>query len=336
LTNDKSITIKSGNNTVGFTVNAAIAPNVTNGRIALRDATGLPAFGTGDNLGGVSWGGYTSRSLNDTDFPGNPKTISGCTTTAQVVGYWSIGTHLADNTHAANWEWTYVNAITGIPTGSTPGATNSADNAAWIASGTLPVQLTSFIVSAAGSHVRLDWKTATEMNNYGFEVEKRFIGEYEQEQGEFRWSRIGFVAGSGTSNTPHEYRFDDSRLPFGRYAYRLKQIDFDGSFTYSSESEVEVGTIPQSPILFGNFPNPFNPSTTISYQLSKLSNVQLTIYDLLGRNVAILVDSEQKPGYYESNFLADHLASGIYIYQLTTVDTQSHRDVFRNTMLLVK
>jgi len=190
--------------------------------------------------------------------------------------------------------------------------------------GTLPVELVNFECSFTDGKVVLQWGTATEINNIGFEIERRMP--------QTSWINVGFVEGSGTSYSPKNYSFVDSiGLQTSIYFYRLKQIDVDGQSKYSYEDTISVITKLeseiQSPSIFSlkqNFPNPFNPSTVISYQLSVNSKVSLIIYDLLGNKVAILVDEEQSAGDHSVKFDAtNHLQlttysipSGVYFYQL--------------------
>ncbi len=176
----------------------------------------------------------------------------------------------------------------------------------------LPVELTSFTANVNGNNVILHWQTATEVNNYGFEIERS--------TGKTTWSKIGFVEGNGTSNSPKEYSFTDVVSQSGKYSYRLKQIDIDGSYKYSDVVEVNIGT-PEKFELGQNYPNPFNPTTTIKYSIPNVrakdfSPVQLTIYDVLGRKIATLVNKKQSPGNYSVNFNASNLTSGIYFYTL--------------------
>jgi len=177
----------------------------------------------------------------------------------------------------------------------------------------LPVELTSFATSTNGAAVKLDWKTATEVNNYGFEIERRTIFSS-------AWAKIGFVAGNGTSNAPHSYSYADNTATSGKYVYRLKQVDNDGAFKYSGESEISLNT-PAATALHQNYPNPFNPSTQISYDIAALSNVRLAVYDLLGREVAVLVNRQMEPGNYTAEFNGAGLASGLYFYRLDARQT---------------
>jgi hypothetical protein len=175
----------------------------------------------------------------------------------------------------------------------------------------IPVELTSFTASVINNDVTLNWNTATELNNKGFDIER--TGTSLQQI----WGKIGFVPGFGTTTEPHSYSFIDSELESGKYLYRLKQIDFDGSFEYSDEVEIEI-SIPLKYELTQNYPNPFNPSTTIKYSIPKAVTVQLKVYDVLGNEVATLVDEYKPAGTYEVEFDASGLTSGIYFYQLKT------------------
>jgi hypothetical protein len=176
-----------------------------------------------------------------------------------------------------------------------------------IPDGALPVELTSFSANISGSIVSLNWNTATEVNNYGFEVEKQSSIN--------NWSKIGFVEGNGTTNAPKSYSFLDKSVS-GKISYRLKQIDRDGKFEYSKVIEAEVVAAPKVFGLEQNFPNPFNPSTVINYSITHASNVVLKVYDILGGEVATLVTETKSPGSYSVIFNASALANGVYFYRL--------------------
>jgi hypothetical protein len=186
----------------------------------------------------------------------------------------------------------------------------------------IPVELTSFAATIKGNAVHLSWSTSTETNNKGFEIERRIsISEFEFQNSEF--DLIGFVDGNGTTSETKYYSFVDENVLPGSYQYRLKQIDFDGTFTYSNSIEVEI-ILPAEYALYQNYPNPFNPSTVISYQIPVSSNVTLKIYDVLGNEVITLVDDFKPAGKYEVEFnpasSSKNPASGIYFYQLKAGD----------------
>jgi len=174
----------------------------------------------------------------------------------------------------------------------------------------LPVELTSFTASVSGRDVNLKWSTASETNNYGFEIERR---ESSVEISD--WTSVGFINGSGTTTELRSYSFEDKKLSAGAYQYRLKQIDIDGSFEYSDIIDVEISTVSDF-ILEQNYPNPFNPSTTIKFSISESGNTTIRVYNLLGSEVTTLLNEMKQPGTYEINFDAAGLSSGTYFYSM--------------------
>jgi hypothetical protein len=182
----------------------------------------------------------------------------------------------------------------------------------------LPVELTTFTASSVKSGIELKWSTATEVNNYGFEIERAPSSTTHSQD---TWIKIGFVNGSGNSNSPKEYTYFDNNLTGGtKFQYRLKQIDNNGNFEYSNT--IEVSTLPAKFELSQNYPNPFNPSTSIKYYIPKNSYVTLVVYDMLGREVISLVNEQESPGYHEVSWngldnKGESVSSGIYVYKLT-------------------
>ena len=148
----------------------------------------------------------------------------------------------------------------------------------------------------------LTWSTATELNNYGFEIQRRVsVSEF---------VTVAFIKGNGTTAEKNEYSFTDKNLDAGKYSYRLKQVDLDGKFEYSNTIEVEV-----SPVLVysleQNFSNPFNPTTTIGYVLQEKSNAKLTVLNAIGEEIVVLVNEEQDKGYHKVEFDGSELTSGV-------------------------
>ncbi len=185
----------------------------------------------------------------------------------------------------------------------------AVDNVTVIGQYSLPVEFTSFNAATNESNVSLNWATATETNNKGFEIQRK------SEKGDF--AKIGFVNGAGTSSQPHTYSYVDSKLTTGKYTYRLKQVDLDGSFAYSKEVNVNVNV----PLKFGldqNYPNPFNPTTEINYTIAKDGLVSLTVYNSLGQEVEKLVNGVVTAGQHRVSFDASRLASGVYYYRLVS------------------
>ena len=197
-----------------------------------------------------------------------------------------------------------------------------------------PVELTSFTINVSENTVNLNWQTATETNNQGFAIERKQVFSQQSSASNEEWNAIGFVNGNGTTTESQSYSFVDKNISSGIYKYRLKQIDYDGTFDYSNEIEVEI--TPSEFALEQNYPNPFNPSTSIQYTIGSKQFVQLKVYDVLGNEIATLVNEEKPAGSYvvEFNVAQDSrpaIASGIYFYKL-----QAGRFVETKKMILIK
>jgi hypothetical protein len=176
----------------------------------------------------------------------------------------------------------------------------------FLPAGTIPVELTSFVASVNENNVTLSWSTATETNNQGFEIQKSNGNEF---------LAIGFVSGNGTSTEVKTYSYTDRNLAAGSYSYRLKQVDFDGTFAYSDVVNADV-TAPVQFELSQNYPNPFNPSTTINFSIPQSSIVTLKVFNTLGQEVKTLVNQNMESGVHSISFDASDLNSGIYFYRL--------------------
>ena len=192
---------------------------------------------------------------------------------------------------------------------------------------TIPVELTSFIANVNQNSVRLEWSTASELNNSGFEVERSLAGS--------EYKVIGFVEGKGTTTEIQNYSFTDVRLAAGKYSYRLKQIDFDGTVSYSPVVEVDV-TQPLEFNLSQNYPNPFNPSTTIQFSLAVNSKVEMKVFDVLGQEVITLLNKDMDAGYHEIAFDASNISSGVYFYRLETTAVNGQNFTSVKKMILTK
>lgn len=199
-------------------------------------------------------------------------------------------------------------------------------NVTWVGETGMPVELMSFTAAAGMGEVELAWKTATEVNNHGFDIERSETGSGRRGN----WTTIGFVEGNGTTNTSKQYTYIDKTPSSGTYYYRLKQIDRDGKFEYSNQIEITVGA-PKELSLLQNYPNPFNPATTITYQLPTNGLTTLTVYDGLGREAAILVNEVKEAGTYSTVFNASRLSSGVYFARLQNGET-----IQLKAMLLMK
>lgn len=190
----------------------------------------------------------------------------------------------------------------------------------------LPVTLTYFIGTKFGNSVLLEWETATEQDNLGFNLQRKNVQN--------EWETLIFIEGHGNSNVPHQYFYLDTTAIYAAQHnliyYRLEQLDIDGGIDYPDSIEVDFPTSVRTEILatefilHQNYPNPFNPSTKIGYSVavgdgySTADNVTLKVYDLLGREVSTLVNESKLPGDYEVKFYAENLPSGVYFYQLKT------------------
>ncbi len=193
----------------------------------------------------------------------------------------------------------------------------------------LPVELVSFTARSVSEGALLSWQTASELNNAGFNVERKM--------GNADWTTLGFVRGAGTTTQAQSYSFLD-RTASGQVQYRLKQMDFDGRFEYSPIVEINAG-LPKSFALEQNYPNPFNPTTVIAYQLPVASEVKLEVFDILGKKVATLVNGRQAAGAYSYTWNATTVASGVYFYRLQAGATNGASNatfVETKKMMLVK
>lgn len=189
--------------------------------------------------------------------------------------------------------------------------------------GQVPVELVSFNASVDKNIVDLRWITVTELNNKGFEVQRRTNNS--------SYETIAFVQGKGTTTQVNGYTYSDVVNETGTYFYRLRQVDFDGTYEYSNEVMVNVLALPGEYALAQNYPNPFNPSTSIEFVLAQAGSVNLSVFNLLGEKVAELVNEVKDSGNHTLTFNANELSSGTYIYRLSV-----NGNVISKKMTLVK
>ncbi len=209
----------------------------------------------------------------------------------------------------ANWRMNGIDVIDNPITVSV----DTSLNVEAVFEDTTPVELSSFSVQYAPNSVSnavlLNWQTATETNNFGFDVERSF-GE------EKSWEKIGFIKGAGTTSQQQVYEFiDNTASEAGTYYYRLRQVDTNGAFEYSQSVQFDVN-VPLEFALKQNYPNPFNPTTNIVFQLKEEVEVQISVYDILGREVKSLVNEKMKPGTHRIAMDAHDMSAGIYFYSL--------------------
>ena len=208
---------------------------------------------------------------------------------------------------------------------------DEADNASsltLVTSVTTPVELIAFTAKVDKDRVFLDWKTASESNNLGFAVERKGSGEK-------NWRQIAFIPGAGTTQKTNSYFYEDTPGGIGDYSYRLRQCDTNGLFTYLPEIKVGISA-PQTFLLAQNFPNPFNPSTSIHFQIPANAGdrVALIIYDLLGRQVRTLYDGNAQAGFYRMEWdgkddLGRPAGTGVYFYILRSESGQITRKMIK-------
>ena len=224
--------------------------------------------------------------------------------------------------------WTLLN-VTDVDSNKLSGTVTSFSTFTGGEQSALPVELTSFTSSTSDNSVQLTWSTAGELNNAGFEIERRTVNDGAE------WVKIGFVQGNGTTNEPKNYSFDDKKLSTGKYNYRLKQLDYNNKATlFDLSNAVEIGK-PKKFELSQNYPNPFNPITKIDYNLPFNGNVTLNIYDISGREITTLVNNTQEAGFYTVQFNANNFASGTYFYRISASNGQENL-VMTKRMLLIK
>ena len=196
----------------------------------------------------------------------------------------------------------------------------------FLPAGSLPVELTSFSANVSNSNVSLSWSTASETNNSGFQIERSNGSEYVS---------LGFIAGHGTTTDIQNYSYVDQNVNAGKYTYRLKQVDFNGKFEYSNAVEVEVLGVKEF-TLGQNYPNPFNPSTTINFSLAVDSKVSLKIFDVLGQEVATLLNGQLAAGNHPVSFDASSLNSGVYFYRIDASGVDGQKFSSTKKMILTK
>lgn len=174
-----------------------------------------------------------------------------------------------------------------------------------------PVELTNFTASLNDDMVILEWETATELNNSGWEIERSFSGSD-------HFKTIGFVMGAGTTGEPQVYSFEDQLNQFGKYLYHIKQIDYDGSFEYGNQVDVDFISVQKKDTYLASYPNPFNPNCTILIDLAYDSDVELIAYNILGEEVKRIYAGNLQSGRYQYSFDGQNLPSGIYVLALQT------------------
>ncbi len=312
-------TYRSTNRGVSWTkINYTAAPSGAGVAIQLKDSlNGLASTYFGDNFnrsakttdGGLSWTSFQSSPQQPSFYflsyvPGTSGKY--VVTSHKNIGFPEVTAPGSAYTLNGGDNWYLIDTKPHGP------ASFSDDGSGWsggigdtiykISSSVLPVELLSFNSIVTGNNIQLSWQTATEINNKGFEIYRN-------------GKKISFIDGKGTTTEKQNYSFADKGLSAGIYNYRLNQIDFDGTQKIVGEKTVNL-KLPEHFNLKQNFPNPFNPSTTIDFTIPQSSFINLKVYNVLGEEVATLVNETKASGNYEVNFNAANLSSGIYFYKL--------------------
>ncbi|MBW7887492.1 MAG: T9SS type A sorting domain-containing protein [Bacteroidetes bacterium] len=317
------IAVVLNNGTFEYYVNGTYT-NLTDGRNFVANPSNVARIGAGDYDGSPEY--YFNGEIDDVRFWNVARTAQQISDNKDnplslpqsgLVSYWKLdesGSSITASDAAGSNDGMLYNF-----------AFDGGDG--WVASNALlPVELTSFSAQRNGNSVNLVWNTATETNNFGFEIEKKQLLPSAANR---EFTKIGFVKGTGTSAVPQSYSFVDADAE-GTVLYRLKQIDRDGKFSYSGTIEVN-GAAPAKFSLEQNYPNPFNPSTVFTFQIPQDGNVSLKVYDNLGREAAIVMNEFKTAGQYSVAFNASQFASGMYYYMLKSGSFQSVKK-----MLLMK
>jgi hypothetical protein len=285
---------------------SAVAPDLASTNIVVTGTSmnGTGFFDTGSDVGGPGFANHITASItggvvvNSITYNSPTQVTLNISTIGVADGYYNITITNPDGQSATGNNLLQIDHL-------------------------LPVELSSFSASIVNSSVKLNWETATEVNNYGFDILRQ--ANISTSLSVTGWEKIGFVNGNGNSNSTKNYSFEDKSVLSGKYSYKLKQIDNDGKYEYSKTVEVDLG-IPNKFELSQNYPNPFNPNTTIKFSMPEAGNVKLTIYNILGQEVKTLVNEYKEAGVYTVNFDAENLNSGLYIYKLQVNDfTQTHK-----------
>ncbi len=311
---------------IGWPASVSVTDCYASGAVSSLGAApivgGFVGYNGGTLVNCYSSGSVTASGANVGGFAGNNGgTATDCfwdteasTQATSAAGTGKTTVQMQTQATFTNWDFTAGTGVWEIVAGFYPRLRTNPDEA-------LPVELTTFTATQKNGVV-LKWSTATETNNYGFDIERSANNV---------WQKIGFVAGSGTTNSPMTYSYYDNNAASGKSVYRLKQIDRDGRFEYSKEVEVNIETSANTFSLDQNYPNPFNPTTNISFSVPVTGKTVLTVFNMLGQEVASIFNGVAEAGkIHQAQFNASGLASGVYMY---TIQSGSYNSVRKMTLV---
>lgn len=295
-------------------VNIASATIVTKGQWDVLTNTNYAAMYS------ANYGPGVARSL-ETEINTNPG--ADVPTSNTLVGVLRLPITNSSANHNITWNAAFSAVQTDAGTDVTLNFINPTNSQ-------LPVELASFTSSVARNEVFLQWETTMEQNNSGFQIQRlKVVTKGTNET----WKDVSFISGKGNSNEMNNYKATDKNLNSGVFKYRLKQIDFNGNFTYYELNHSVTVDKPLTYRLAQNYPNPFNPSTTICFDLANDGKVSVIVFDVTGRMISQLINEFKEAGYYTIDFNASNLASGIYYYSVIASD---NKFVATKKMVLVK
>ncbi len=335
-TNIDSRVYHSADKGLTWTKTETLLPGASSGSIYMAFKNNKFAVTSGgDQYTGITTDGGTTWTYGTTKHGVVVRGITYVPNTSSLLAVGSSGKSVMSNDDGATWtavattaEAKHLRHVTA--TANYAWCSGEGGNIYKWSGQNLPVELTSFSAQMNNGKVNLKWTTATEMNNAGFEIERK------ADNGD--WRLIAYKQGKGTTSEQNSYNYSDdvSKLNAKEITYRLKQIDFGGAYTYSTEVKVN-NLVPEKFEMSQNYPNPFNPTTMIKYGLPVESNVSITVYNTIGQLVEELVSSVQQAGYYEVPFNATNLTTGTYFYSIKAqpVDGEEGFNTVKK-MLLVK
>lgn len=299
-------------------------------------------YGTTNTLsrttdGGMNW--FSQTIPCTIEGYANLKYVPGTNTVYLIVSNTTTTQAFKSVDNGANWDtytfpsaayhsWHMDLALAGSNANAV--TSSSTGNISKINESPMPVKLESFSSNVSGRNINLKWSTSSEENNYGFDIERLPLS-----QADANWSKIAFIKGNGNKTTSSEYFYTDSKLNSGKYQYRLRQVDYNGNYEYFSLNSTMEVSLPGKFNLSQNYPNPFNPVTKIDFEIPNNSKVSIVLYDMSGKEVKSLVNSELNAGFYTVQLNAENLSSGVYFYRMIA-NSNGNKVMFTKKLSVIK